>query len=67
MVNQWLTVSVILFGIIVAIIGVVAYLRMYKNSSWTFQQNQQRQPRPTVLPAEKPVDDADNPDRPENE
>ncbi|WP_143111692.1 hypothetical protein [Paenibacillus sp. BC26] len=30
-----MTNVVILFGIIVAIVGVVAYLRVYKNSAWS--------------------------------
>ncbi|QHT59233.1 hypothetical protein GXP70_04120 [Paenibacillus lycopersici] len=35
MVSPWITTAVILFGIIVAIVGVVAYLRMYKSSAWS--------------------------------
>ena len=34
-VSPWITTAVILFGIIVAIVGVVAYLRMYKSSAWS--------------------------------
>lgn len=35
MVHPWVTTMVIAFGILVAIIGVIAYLRMYKNSAWS--------------------------------
>lgn len=35
MVSPWITTAVILFGIIVAIVGVIAYLRMYKSSAWS--------------------------------
>ncbi|REE54728.1 hypothetical protein A8990_1784 [Paenibacillus taihuensis] len=35
MVSPWVTGAVILFGIIVAVTGVIAYLRMYKNSAWS--------------------------------
>ncbi|MFC4098626.1 hypothetical protein [Paenibacillus xanthanilyticus] len=35
MVHPWVTTMVIAFGVLVAIIGVVAYLRMYKNSAWS--------------------------------
>ncbi|MBM7568932.1 hypothetical protein [Paenibacillus sacheonensis] len=35
MVSPWITTAVILFGIIVAIAGVIAYLRMYKKSAWS--------------------------------
>ncbi|WP_219835245.1 hypothetical protein [Paenibacillus sp. R14(2021)] len=34
-VSPWITTAVILFGIIVAIAGVIAYLRMYKSSAWS--------------------------------
>jgi hypothetical protein len=51
MVNQWLTVSVIIFGIIVAIVGVVAYLRMYKSSMWSVpQSDRNNKAAPTVYP-----------------
>ncbi|MBW7454537.1 hypothetical protein ACFOLF_15120 [Paenibacillus sepulcri] len=35
MVKEWVTISVIAFGVIIAVIGVVAYLRMYKKIAWT--------------------------------
>ncbi|NBD27528.1 hypothetical protein [Paenibacillus glycinis] len=35
MVSPWITTAVILFGIVVAIVGVFAYLRMYKSSAWS--------------------------------
>ncbi|SEO42084.1 hypothetical protein [Paenibacillus sp. OV219] len=35
MVSPWVTGAVILLGIIVAVAGVIAYLRMYKNSAWS--------------------------------
>ena len=44
MVKPWLTVGVIAFGIIVAIVGVVAYFRMYKNSVWTEKQHERNEP-----------------------
>ncbi|MBO7746646.1 hypothetical protein I8J29_20725 [Paenibacillus sp. MWE-103] len=34
-VSPWITTAVILFGILVAIVGVLAYLRMYKSSAWS--------------------------------
>jgi hypothetical protein len=44
MIKPWLTVSVIIFGIIVAIVGVVAYLRMYKSSMWYVPQSDRNKP-----------------------
>jgi len=35
MVSPWLTVAVILFGIIVSIVCVFAYLRVYRSGVWS--------------------------------
>jgi len=40
-VKEWVTVSVIAFGVIIAIVGVVAYLRMYKKIAWSSSQPQE--------------------------
>lgn len=44
MVNPWITTVVIVFGIIVAIVGVIAYLRMYKNSAWSATRPDHNEP-----------------------
>ncbi|BBH22737.1 hypothetical protein Back11_40820 [Paenibacillus baekrokdamisoli] len=44
MVNPWMTTFVIVFGIVVAIVGVIAYLRMYKNSAWSATRPEQNAP-----------------------
>ncbi|MFC5649769.1 hypothetical protein ACFPYJ_11675 [Paenibacillus solisilvae] len=44
MVNPWITTVVIVFGIIVAIVGVIAYLRMYKSSAWSATRPDQEEP-----------------------
>ncbi|RAP74461.1 hypothetical protein DL346_20535 [Paenibacillus montanisoli] len=41
-----MTNTVILFGVIVAVVGVVAYLRVYKNSAWSTTTPSSR-PHPT--------------------
>ncbi|SDW68258.1 hypothetical protein [Paenibacillus sp. CF384] len=55
MVSPWMTNVVILFGIIVAIVGVVAYLRVYKNSAWSAasSSNSRRtdQPSDNLMPS----------------
>ncbi|MBW7475991.1 hypothetical protein K0T92_14690 [Paenibacillus oenotherae] len=48
MVSPWVTICVIAFGILVAIVGVMAYLRMYKNSAWSTSRPQMQEPAPTV-------------------
>ncbi|WP_274648892.1 hypothetical protein [Paenibacillus humicola] len=52
MVKPWLTISVIAFGIIVAIAGVAAYIRMYRNGSmWTAEQPDRSKPSAPSVPA----------------
>jgi hypothetical protein len=43
-VNPWITTVVIVFGIIVAIVGVIAYLRMYKKSAWSATRPEHDEP-----------------------
>lgn len=54
MVNPWITICVIAFGILVAIAGVMAYLRMYKSSAWSASRPQAQDHTPT---ASEPSDD----------
>lgn len=52
MVSPWVTGAVILFGIIVAVTGVIAYLRVYKNSTWsamTSRSPESAPPRTVIL------------------
>ncbi|TYP70680.1 hypothetical protein [Paenibacillus methanolicus] len=62
MVHPWVTTMVIAFGILVAIIGVIAYLRMYKNSAWSPAGGKQAANRPAqaVPPEEEAVSAAKN-------
>lgn len=48
MVNPWITICVIAFGILVAIVGVMAYLRMYKSSAWSASRPQVQDDAPTA-------------------
>ncbi|WP_308637759.1 hypothetical protein [Paenibacillus silvisoli] len=44
MVHPWMTNTVILFGVIVAVVGVVAYFRVYKSSAWSATTTSRSQP-----------------------
>lgn len=54
MVSPWVTICVIAFGIVVAIGGVMAYLRMYKNSSWPTSRPPVQDSKPAA--SEHPAD-----------
>jgi hypothetical protein len=53
LVSPWITVSVIVFGIIVAVVGVAAYLRLYKKSGWSPARPEEHidDPPVSVLPS----------------
>ncbi|MBB3112660.1 hypothetical protein FHS18_004761 [Paenibacillus phyllosphaerae] len=55
MVSSWITTVVILFGVLVAIIGVFAYLRMYKNSTWSAPRSNEQATPLSVFPPEDPA------------
>ncbi|GGD87100.1 hypothetical protein [Paenibacillus nasutitermitis] len=55
MVKEWVTVSVIAFGVIIAIVGVVAYLRMYKKVAWSSSQAPEAAEQPIESVTDSPA------------
>ncbi|UVI30861.1 hypothetical protein [Paenibacillus spongiae] len=63
MVSPWITTIVIIFGILVSIGCVIAYLRVYKNSAWSASRKPESNTPPlAVFPHdEMPMKDQNEP------
>ncbi|MCQ6562504.1 hypothetical protein [Paenibacillus mendelii] len=63
MVSPWITTIVIIFGVLVAIACVVAYLRVYKSSAWSASRKPEHSTPPLAVfpPDELPAIDDDAP------
>ncbi|KRE46764.1 hypothetical protein [Paenibacillus sp. Soil522] len=60
MVQGWVTTLVLAFGMLVAVIGVIAYLRMFRKDRLSSTSDQTDVPPPNIIIAAKSMDSGHN-------